>query len=159
MRLTATPCGCECLVLWFAHERFRYPVHRGSHILMPPHPSIGPRQIRWHLKPHRARIVALATSSFLSGVLEAMFLVIAARAALAIAAGDSVVEVTTGQVHSVAATTLLAGLLVTGRFALSMLGVSISTQLAQYVTVDLRRRVTATYLDSSWPVHSAEPAG
>jgi len=88
-----------------------------------------------------------------------MFLVIAARAALAIASGDSVVEVTTGQVHGVAATTLLAGLLVTGRFALSMLSVSISTQLAQYVTVDLRRRVTATYLDSSWPVHSAEPAG
>jgi ABC-type multidrug transport system fused ATPase/permease subunit len=40
-----------------------------------------------------------------------------------------------------------------------MLGVSISTQLAQYVTLDLRKRVTATYLDSSWPVRSAEPAG
>lgn len=113
-------------------------------------------QLLW---PHRAAVLGLSFVSFVGGVVEALFLVVVTRTALAISAGKSSTGLVEGWTLPINATLgALVGLLVV-RLALAMYGVSKSTRLSLAVLTTLRRRLGGSFLRSSWTTQHAEPAG
>ena len=111
------------------------------------------------MRPHRGRVLLLAASSFVSGAVEAAFLVVITRAALAIADGDDDFGVLAGHSASLAAALGVAALLLGLRLALGLVGVRVSADLAVDVLTDARHRLADAYLHTSWAVQHREPSG
>ena len=111
------------------------------------------------MRPHRGRVLLLAASSFVSGAVEAAFLVVITRAALAIADGDDEFGVLAGHSASLAAALGVAALLLGLRLALGLVGVRVSADLAVDVLTDARHRLADAYLHTSWAVQHREPSG
>ena len=97
-------------------------------------------------------MLLLAGSSFVSGAVEAAFLVVITRAALAIADGDDEFGVLAGRSASLAAALVVAALLLVVRLALGLFGVRVSADLAVDVLTDARHRLADAYLHTSWAV-------
>ncbi len=111
------------------------------------------------MRPHRGRVLLLAASSFVSGAVEAAFLVVITRAALAIADGDDDFGVLAGYSAPLAAALGIAALLLGLRLALGLVGVRVSADLAVDVLTDARHRFADAYLHTSWAVQHREPSG
>jgi ATP-binding cassette, subfamily B, bacterial len=114
----------------------------------------------WALvRPYKARVASLAALSFASGSVEALFLVVVTRTALAIAEGRNGMGVVAGWGLTTAGALAVAGALLATRFALALLNIRVSTGLATNVQVTLRRRLYESFLLASWATQQSEPPG
>ncbi|MDP6511822.1 MAG: ABC transporter ATP-binding protein [SAR202 cluster bacterium] len=121
--------------------------------------DIDPRNLRWYARPHRVRIVTLAGLSFVGGVVEAAFLVIATRTGLAVAGGEDTILLWPSRTVSIWTGISIAGLLVGFRLIPALGSVAVSTRLAELVTITQRDRLANAYFETSWPIRETEPAG
>jgi ATP-binding cassette subfamily B protein len=108
------------------------------------------------VRPH---IMLISVFAFINGLLEAGFLVIIARIALALTDGsDSIriwgeLDLTTHQGLAISAA------LIAIRLVFSLGVVRVSTSLVYRVGVNLRLRLSHAFLDSSWATQQAQPVG
>ena len=114
-------------------------------------------EVRQLLAPHRMRVALLAGLSFLGGIVEAAFLVVITRTALAIADGRDALGVLAGRTASLPWTLLIAVALLLIRLALALAAVSVSSRLVTDVLSDVRSQLADAYLRTSWSVQHAEP--
>ncbi len=115
--------------------------------------------VRATVRPFRRRIVELATASFFGGLLEALFLIVVTRAALAIANGKTRAGVLAGHDLSIAWALTLAGGILVARLGFAGLAARQSADLQSKVLVDARHRLASAYLHTSWAVQQAERSG
>jgi ATP-binding cassette, subfamily B, bacterial len=111
------------------------------------------------LRPHRALLAVITISSFLGGVVEAGFLVLVTRSALAIAAGDHSFDVHGSYSLSVTAGLWLAAALVLVRLGVTVTSARGSATLVADVSREQRRRLTHAFVESSWATQQAETQG
>jgi len=116
-------------------------------------------RVRQILRPQRARVGLLGVVSFFGGGIEAAFLVIITRTALALASGRSNFGVIAGQSVSLRGAVLVGMGLLIVRLALSLLGLWLSTRVSVGVVTDARSALANAYLHTSWAQQQTEPAG
>jgi ATP-binding cassette, subfamily B, bacterial len=109
--------------------------------------------------PYKARVASLAALSFAAGTVEALFLVVVTRTALAIADGQDGGGLVAGWVLTWAGALGVAGALLATRFAAALLSIRVSTGLTTAVHVTLRRRLSESFLRASWATQQSEPPG
>ncbi|WP_208028126.1 ABC transporter ATP-binding protein [Rhabdothermincola sediminis] len=116
-----------------------------------------------HLPGSRWKIVALAAISGLSGLADALALVIVVKAGLAATSGEAWTTVDTGPIKGLRMTvpTLLAVAagLVIGSFLLSGIANWASARLTAATLFATRRRAVDAYLNTEWAVASQEREG
>ena len=110
-------------------------------------------------KDVRPHVALLALFYFVSGVLEAAFLVTVARVGLAVAEGDSTVGITNSIDISVNQALGLGVLMLGIRLVSALLGVRVSMGLTYRISVGLRTQLSHAFLRSSWAIQQAQPAG
>lgn len=108
------------------------------------------------VRPHMFLISVFA---FINGLLEAGFLVIIAKIALALTEGANSIEVMNGLKLTTYQGLAAAVALITVRLAFSLGVVRVSTSLVYRVGVNLRLRLSHAFLDSSWATQQSQPAG
>jgi ATP-binding cassette subfamily B protein len=101
----------------------------------------------------------LAIASLAVGLLEAAFLVVASRTALAITSGSAMVPVTRGVLLDRPDAIWLSVLFVLARLAVAMAGVRASVGLAYRVSSDVRSKLVGRFIDAGWSAQRAEAAG
>ena len=111
------------------------------------------------IKDIRLKIALLSATHFLSGVLEAAFLVLIARAGLAITKGETTLAFATILSMSINDTLLLTASILFTRLCLSLIGVRINAGITYRIAVNLRTKLSHAFLRSSWNVQQAQPAG
>jgi ATP-binding cassette subfamily B protein len=116
-------------------------------------------RIRHLVRPHRGGVIVLALTSFASGAVEAAFLVVLTRAALAIADGRDEFGVLAGHTASLGLGLGVAALLLIVRLVLGLVGVRVATELAVDVLTEARHRLADAFLHTSWAVQHSEPSG
>jgi ABC-type multidrug transport system fused ATPase/permease subunit len=116
----------------------------------------GLAKLTTNVRPH---VALLGVFYFVSGALEAVFLVIIARVGLAVAEGDSIISLTTAVEISVNQALGLSALFIALRLAAALLGVRVSMGLTYRISVGLRTRLSHSFLRSSWAIQQAQPAG
>ena len=82
------------------------------------------------MRPHRGRLLVLSLTSIVSGAVEAVFLVVITRAALAIADGEDEFGVLAGHSSSLTTAIGVAALLLVVRLALGLNAVRVSADLS-----------------------------
>ena len=102
--------------------------------------------------PQRLRVAALAGVSVLGGLLEASFLVLITRAALALVGTADRIALVGAIEISTWPTLLIAAALVGGRLVLALVGVSLATQITASTGIGLRNQVADSFLHASWSV-------
>jgi ATP-binding cassette subfamily B protein len=110
-------------------------------------------------KDVRPHVALLALFYFVSGALEAAFLVTVARVGLAVAEGDSTVGLTNSVDISVNQALGLSALMLGVRLVSALLGVRVSMGLTYRISVGLRTQLSHAFLRSSWAIQQAQPAG
>ena len=108
------------------------------------------------VRPH---VALLSIFYFISGAMEAAFLVLVARVGLAVAEGDSNVSFLGGSKISVNQALGLSALMLSIRLASALLGVRVSMELTYRISVGLRTRLSHAFLRSSWAIQQSQPAG
>ena len=109
--------------------------------------------------PRKITVATLALASVFSGLLEAAFLLLAAKSALAIADNYEIVEIV-GEVElSINKTITVAAITIVTRLLVELITVSVSSQLTKDVTINTRQRLTDAFFDASWNQKSKEPSG
>lgn len=108
------------------------------------------------VRPH---VALLSIFYFISGAMEAAFLVLVARVGLAVAEGDSNVSFLGGTKVSVNQALGLSALMLSIRLASALLGVRVSMGLTYRISVGLRTRLSHAFLRSSWAIQQSQPAG
>ena len=116
-------------------------------------------RIRRMVWPWRHRVGLLVGVSFLSGALEALFLVVVTRTALAIADGRNSTGLLAGWQFSITAALVIAGALLVARLLASLVGVMISTFLNVNISTSIRGDLNEAYLQASWATQQGEPVG
>jgi hypothetical protein len=101
----------------------------------------------------------LAGSAFVTGLIEAAFLVAIARIGLAVADGQSSVGLTRGVDISVNQALGVAGGLIFIRLLMALAAVRVQMGLTYRVTTRLRRDLAQAFLRSSWATQQSQPAG
>lgn len=119
----------------------------------------GKAPLRALVARYRGSVALLAGTSFVGALLEALFLVIITGIAMALIGGQERVGPFLGQTIRTTTALWVGGGLLVARLVLSLWAVFISTRLTATVTSDQRQRLAHAYLNSSWAVQSAEPAG
>lgn len=114
------------------------------------------RRLVW---PWRRRVGALVAISFVSGALEALFLVAVTRTALAIADDRDTTGLLAGWEFSITSALIIAGALLVARLSISLVGVSVSTGLNAKLSTTLRGDLSDAYLHASWATQQSEPSG
>lgn len=114
------------------------------------------RRLVW---PWRGRVAALVAVSFVSGLLEALFLVVVTRTALAVADDQERTGLLAGREFSVTMALIIAGILLVTRLLMTLIGVLASTSLDMNLSIGLRNDLADAYLRSSWANQQDEPAG
>lgn len=114
------------------------------------------RQLVW---PHRWRVGLLSLMSFVGGLVEATFLVVVTRTALAVADGKEQTGLVGGVSVPIAGAIAIACGLVLVRLVLALSTVSVSTTLTTTVGLDVRSQLAKAYLDASWAIQQAQPSG
>jgi ABC-type multidrug transport system fused ATPase/permease subunit len=108
------------------------------------------------VRPH---VALLSIFYFISGVMEAAFLVLVARVGLAVAEGDSTVSFFNASSVSVNQALGITALMLIIRLASALLGVRVSMGLTYRISVGLRTRLSHAFLRSSWAIQQSQPAG
>jgi ATP-binding cassette subfamily B protein len=108
------------------------------------------------VRPHMMMISVLA---FINGLLEAGFLVVIARIALALTEGNDSIYITGQFVLTTYQGLLIAAALIILRLIFSLGVVRVSTSLVYRVGVSLRLRLSHAFLDSSWATQQSQPVG
>ena len=111
------------------------------------------------LNTHKSAVALLSVTSFVGGMVEALFLVIVTRTAFAITDGDDTVGFVAGQTASVGEVVVLALLLVMLRVALAVAAIWQSARLSTTVTARLRTELGDTFLNANWAAQHGERAG
>ncbi len=115
--------------------------------------------IRQILGPFRRRIAAFGFSSFLTGLLEALFLVVVTKSALAVADGQTQIGLIGDRQASIAEGALVALGLLAVRLGTGFVTVRLQTGLAFRVTSSLRRSLGTAFLRTSWAAQARQPRG
>lgn len=108
------------------------------------------------VRPH---IALLSLFYFISGAMEAGFLVLVARVGLAVADGGSNIGMINGSRVTVNQALGLGALMLTIRLLSALLGVRVSMGLTYRILVGLRTRLSHAFLRSSWAIQQSQPAG
>lgn len=116
-------------------------------------------RIRAVARPYRWRISKLALASFASGAIEASFLVVVTRTAVAITNGRSRVGLTSDVFTSVTTALVVAAVLIAIRLAVTVTTSAVSTNLMEDVGSDFRRKLANAFLESNWATQQNEPSG
>ena len=109
--------------------------------------------------PRKIIVASLALVSVFSGLLEAAFLLLAAKSALTIADNHKTVDLVGDIDLSLNETIIVAIIIIAVRLLIELITVSVSSQLTKDVTVTTRQRLTRAFLDASWKQKSKEPSG
>lgn len=107
----------------------------------------------------RLHVLLLAGSAFVTGLIEAVFLVAIARIGLAVADGQPSVGLTRGVDITVNQALGVAGGLIFIRLLMALAAVRVQMGLTYRVTTRLRRDLAQAFLRSSWATQQAQPAG
>lgn len=129
-------------------------------------PTRGPSAI-WErigplLRPRRTLVAALAIASLLAGFIESALLALVARAAAALVARSTRLELPLGPLHihsTVGDLIILAGILAVARILMQALLAFLPARLASDVQFDLRTQVFGGFISASWPAQSRDPEG
>ena len=116
-------------------------------------------RLRALARPYRWRIIQLSLASFASGAIEAAFLVVVTRTAVAITNGRSRVGLTTNIFTSVKTALIVAAVLIGVRLVVTVVTSVISTNLTEDVGTDLRGDLATSFLESNWATQQNEPSG
>jgi ATP-binding cassette subfamily B protein len=108
------------------------------------------------VRPH---MLLISVFAFINGLLEAGFLVIIARIALALTEGSDSIRIANGFEFTTYQGLAIAAILITVRLVFSLGVVRVSTSLVYRVGVNLRIRLSHAFLDSSWATQQSQPAG
>ena len=111
------------------------------------------------LRPHRRLMAIITASSFLAGLVEAGFLVVVTRSALAVANGEDQFEYSGGHVMTVRTGLAIGVVLLIVRLGAAYLSASSSATITADVSREQRKRLTHAFVESSWAAQQAEPAG
>ena len=105
------------------------------------------------------QMLLISVFAFINGLLEAGFLVIIAKIALALTDGSDSIHMggglELGTYHGLA----VASVLVAVRLIFSLGVVRVSTSLVYRVGINLRLRLSHAFLDSSWTTQQSQPVG
>ena len=115
--------------------------------------------IRQVIGPFRQRLILFCGATFTVGLLEAIFLVVITRSALAIADGRDVVQITRGVEISIGQTIAIGSTLLVLRFILSYGMIRVQTGLTYRITAGYRSRLGIGFLRSSFQTQVTQPAG
>ena len=116
----------------------------------------GLRQLTADVRPH---VVLLGFLYFISGTLEAFFLIVVARVGIAIADGSTAVLIFQSIEISVHQSLLLCVIAISVRLVATLIGVRVSTDLIYRISVGLRTRLSHSFLRSSWEIQQTQAAG
>jgi ABC-type multidrug transport system fused ATPase/permease subunit len=116
----------------------------------------GLKRLTSDVRPH---VALLSLFYFISGVMEAAFLVLVARVGLAVAEGDSTVSFFNASTVSVNQALGISALMLIIRLTSALLGVRVSMGLTYRISVGLRTRLSHAFLRSSWAIQQSQPAG
>jgi len=108
------------------------------------------------VRPH---MMLISLFAFINGLIEASFLVIIARIALALTEGNDSIDLTGGLDFTIYQGLAVAAALIIVRLVFSLGVVRVSTSLVYRVGVNLRLRLSHAFLDSSWATQQSQPAG
>ena len=115
--------------------------------------------LQYVVQGSRRRLALLAGTSFVGGLLEALFLVLVTRAAFAITEGSTRIDIVAGIYLSTAQALALGGVLVLVRFGISAWVASQSSTLTTTVVAKLRRRLVDAFLSAEWEVQQSQQVG
>jgi ABC-type multidrug transport system fused ATPase/permease subunit len=101
----------------------------------------------------------ISVFAFINGLLEAGFLVIIARIALALTEGSNSIRIANGFEFTTYQGLAVSAILIIVRLVFSLGAVRVSTSLVYRVGVNLRLRLSHAFLDSSWATQQSQPAG
>ena len=116
----------------------------------------GLKRLTSDVRPHA---ILLAVFYFVSGAMEAAFLVLAARVGLAVAEGASTISIFNRSNVSVKQALGLSALILIIRLASALLGIQVSMGITYRISVGLRTRLSHAFLRSSWAIQQSQPAG
>ena len=126
----------------------------------PTRPSTSARQtIGLLTHGHRVKVALVAATSLLGGLAEAIFLVLATRAAFAITNGKDSMGALANRTIAVSTALLLMLALVVLRMVLAVATNWYSASLTAEVTAELRQRLARAFLRSRWAVQQLSPSG
>jgi ATP-binding cassette subfamily B protein len=108
------------------------------------------------VRPH---VALLGFLYFVSGALEAFFLIVVARVGIAIAGGGTRVLIINSLEMSIQQSLLLCVIAISVRLVATLFGVRVSTGLIYQISVGLRTRLSHSFLRSSWAIQQSQPAG
>jgi ABC-type multidrug transport system fused ATPase/permease subunit len=115
--------------------------------------------VRGLLSSRRTAVGALAATSVLGGLVEALFLVSITRAAFAITDGDDEFGLVAGWEVSVTTAVLFSLALVVIRVALAIATTWQSARLSASVIADVRRELAQAFMQASWSSQHGERSG
>lgn len=104
-------------------------------------------------------MAAIAAAAFLGGLTEALFLVTITRVAFAVTKGQDRIGFTSGWSPSISFALLLAVMLIAIRLLVAGYASWRSANVASRAVAEIRHRLSAAFLDSSWPVQQAQRSG
>jgi ATP-binding cassette subfamily B protein len=104
-------------------------------------------------------MIAISMLAFFNGLLEAIFLVIIARIALALSEGSRAINLTDGWQFTISQGLAIASGLILLRLLFSLSSVRISAALVYKVGISFRMRLSHAFLESSWATQQAQPSG
>ena len=107
----------------------------------------------------RPQVALLGFLYFISGALEAFFLIAVARVGIAIADGSTTVLIVNSIEISIHQSLLLCVVAISVRLLATLFGVRVSTSLVYQISVGLRTRLSHSFLRSSWAIQQSQPAG
>jgi ABC-type multidrug transport system fused ATPase/permease subunit len=116
-------------------------------------------RLRALARPYRWRIIQLSLASLASGAIEAAFLVVVTRTAVAITSGRVRVGLTGAIFTPVSTALVVAAVLVAARLVVTVVASVISTNLTEDVGTDLRGDLATAFLESNWATQQNEPSG
>lgn len=109
--------------------------------------------------PKRPLLNVVVVTAFVSGIAEALLLVMISRTALAVAKGTDTVGLFGSHTVSVELAVLMALAFLVVRYLLNMVGVKAQVDLSSYVATTQRKELAAAYVQAKWPSLQAMPPG
>ena len=123
--------------------------------------SLGDRRssLRYVVEGSRRRLALLASTSFVGGLLEALFLVLVTRAAFAITEGNGRIGVVAGWYLTSGQALALGVVLVLLRLALAVWAASQAATVTTTAVAKLRRRRVDGFLNAEWEFQQSQRGG
>ena len=109
--------------------------------------------------PQWRRLTVFGVATLVAGLLEAFFLVVVTRGALAIADGAHTVELPLVGSRSIGGASALGTLALGARFVLGYVAITLQSTVIHRITTSLRTELGAGFLRANWAHQSAQAAG